>query len=108
MTKEAALFISLGLADNYILQVLTLRSVSQKEVHLVLYDGTVYFGAIYEFFPQPSAPSAATQKAREGLQGNTAVEFPKESQEERWRRSIPKQMDVIRINSFTSPYNSLM
>jgi hypothetical protein len=108
LTKEAALFISLGLTDNYILQVLTLRSVSQKEVHLVLYDGAVYFGAIYEFSQPPSNAFPATQKIRDGLQGSTTVDFSKESQEERWRRSVPKQMDVIRITSFMSPYNSLM
>ena len=41
------LYLSLGFKQHYLLQVLTLSRPNLAELHMVLYDGLAYTGAVY-------------------------------------------------------------
>ena len=47
MTDNAIMYISVGFQQHCLLQVLSLRHTPTHALEMVVYDGTVYAGAIY-------------------------------------------------------------
>lgn len=60
LTHNGVLYLTLGFRQEYLLQVLTL-SRHQQDLHLVLYDGLAYTGALFR--PALQAPPLAHQQA---------------------------------------------
>ena len=46
LTRNGVLYLSLGFTQEYLLQVLALTK-HQTDLHLVLYDGLAYIGALH-------------------------------------------------------------
>jgi hypothetical protein len=60
LTHNAVLYLSLGFTQEYLMQVLAL-SRNHQELHLVLYDGLAYIGALFtpsNTRPVPNHPSS--------------------------------------------------
>lgn len=49
LTHNAILYISLGFRQTSTLQIIELRPGSSQSMELVVYDGTVYAGARYDY-----------------------------------------------------------
>lgn len=47
MTRNAIMYISLGFTQPCLLQILSLRQVPDSALEMVVYDGTVYAGALF-------------------------------------------------------------
>lgn len=49
LTHNAILYISLGFTQQSIMQVLELRKGNKNTLEMIVYDGIVYAGALYDY-----------------------------------------------------------